>query len=79
MNKKNYQLDCEIWDYCVICENLHHVDLGNYNTYGIKVLNSGKVIHDISTNKKDVVFMVYLFNKHQLNPIHLLEVIEDLL
>lgn len=72
---------CSGWHYQVISENWMHIDLGEYATYSIQVTGDGSTekLHDVSVSKETVDWMVELFNKYQLSPIHLQNAVEDLL
>lgn len=69
------------WQYCVVHETGYHTDLGEYTTYGIQLTlpNDSKIVHDISTSRKTVEQMVALFNRCQLSPVHLYDVVTDML
>ena len=49
-----------------------------YTAYGIKACGGGSVL-DVSTNKAFVSDLVEKINKNDVEPIHLLDVIEDAL
>lgn len=67
--------------YLPIKESFHSDELGDYISFGIIVLNtSGTVItsvSDVSLNESFVTNLCRECTVHQLDPIHLLEVIED--
>lgn len=66
-------------NYYIILEKLHST-LGTYNTYGIQSSTPYEItLHDISTCKEVVVHMVKLFNKHQLSPTHIKDVVSDMI
>ena len=68
--------------YLPIKEILFTQELGQYCTYGIEVLERGVLhskISDISTDKNFVADLARRCTLGQLDPIHLLDVIEDLL
>jgi len=69
------------WRYRLIAEKMHQPDLGEYDTYGIQVLDAEytmvSVMHDVSVCKQSVEEVVALFNLHQLSPSHLHNAIED--
>lgn len=55
-------------------------DLGEYVTYGIRVLSNGKplsLVTDVSTDMDTVERLSALCTKEQLDPIHLMDVISD--
>lgn len=60
--------------------------IGTYCTFGLRVLQSRDgfedeimLLPDISTDFSFVLRLAALFTRKQLNPIHLLDVLEDLL
>ncbi len=56
--------------------------LGPYRTFGLRVLRSGEevmVLPDVSTDFAFVLRLAGLFTRKQLDPLHLAEVLEDLL
>ncbi len=68
--------------YTTVEEEFNDADLGHYVSYGICVTeddNSILTVSDMSTNRDLVDKLVGLCNEHQLDPIHLLDVIEDAL
>lgn len=50
-----------------------------YNTYGITLINSKIHIKDVNTDKKLVVNIVNLLNKHKASPVHLFDIIYDMI
>lgn len=67
--------------YRLLTEDLYHSDLGEYRTYGILVtaLDCMDILHDVSICKKEVDYMVKALNRHKLSPIHLNDVVMDML
>lgn len=67
--------------YLPISESFHSDEFGNYISFGIVVQNSaGTIITSVSDVSLDEVFVTDLCFEcsiNQLDPIHLLEVIED--
>ena len=60
--------------------------LGRYRTFGLRVLRSGEegeeevmILPDISTDFAFALRLAGLFTAKQLDPIHLLDIIEDML
>lgn len=60
--------------------------IGRYRSFGLRVLRSGEdgdeeimVLPDISTDFGFTLRLASLFTKKQLSPIHLLDVLEDIL
>ena len=61
-------------------------DIGTYRTFGLRVLQSrdgfedeAMLLPDISTSFSFVLHLAALLTRKQLDPIHLLDVMEDLL
>lgn len=56
-------------------------DIGTYTTFGIKVLDSDNSevlsVSDVSVDRAFVVDLCRKFTDTQLDPVHLLDVIED--
>lgn len=67
--------------YVPIKESLYSDDLGSYISFGIKVFDDSNCavvsVSDISVNETFVSELCNLCTLHQLNPIHLLDIIED--
>lgn len=66
-----------------LIEGIFTIEAHEHIGYGISVkcVNSLKPLffHDISTNKEDIVNLISLCNKLQLDPIHIRDVIDDFL
>lgn len=69
--------------YTPIKENLHSDDLGSYISFGIICFDSQKQIiasvSDISVNEAFVSELCDRFTAYQLAPIHLPDIIQDIL
>ena len=69
--------------YLPFREELYSDDIGKYVSYGIRVLNSqGHIIEsvsDVSVDKDFVTELCYLWTRHQLSPIHIRDVLDDIL
>ncbi len=72
--------------YVLIKQQLHSVDLGNYESFGIQVIKetgnqqiSCGVLSDISLNRSDVEDLVHRCNALDLHPIHLRDVVDNYL
>ena len=66
--------------YCYIPQSLYHEDLGHYTSYGIILKNDLNVaVNDVSCEKKVVKRIVHALNRYQAEPVHLMDVIEDIL
>lgn len=56
--------------------------LGPYRTFGLRVLRSGEelmILPDVSTDFAFVLRLAGLFTQKQLDPLHLADVLEDML
>lgn len=69
------------WMYCIEPEKLHHPDLGEYSTYGIRIVSSDdmEILHDVSVCENSVNYIVKMINQYHLSPIHLYDVVVDML
>ena len=66
--------------YRYIPQNLYHQDIGYYTSYGITLKNDPSVtVDDVSCEKKVVKRIVHALNRYQAEPVHLMDVIEDML
>lgn len=68
----NYRYQC-------IEQKLYNENVGEYITYGIEITDDNMIVNDVSCNKEKVDDIVRIINKYQVSPIHLDEIIEDLL
>ena len=56
--------------------------IGNYRTFGLRVLQGDEelmIMPDISTDFAFTLRLASLFTRKQLSPLHLLDVLEDML
>ncbi len=60
--------------------------MGRYITYGIQAIRKtalgwemGEIIHDVTTELRLAAELAQFFNRYQLSPIHLRDVIEDMI
>lgn len=63
-------------------EELYSEELGRYESYGIRVVRHGRVVlrlSDVSTEAARVISLCRRCTKGQLDPIHLRDVLEDVL
>ncbi|MGM9521502.1 MAG: DUF6514 family protein [Oscillospiraceae bacterium] len=74
------------WNYRVMEETIDHPEFGRYITYGIQVgcetehgWEPMDTLHDVTTDSCIAKLMALLFNSCQLSPVHLREVVGDLL
>jgi len=67
--------------YRTVAENCYHPDLKEYHTYGIQVTTptGSETLHDVSTSRRTVEYLVSLFNSNNLSPIHLYDAILDMI
>lgn len=66
-------------NYVYECEKcfMFNEDIGHYTSYGIALKGTDIGVKDISTNKKEVEYLVKLLNKNQADPIHLKDIVQD--
>ncbi len=67
------------YTYKCIEQNLFDENIGNYITYGIEITEGNKIIDDVSCDKEKANKIIKLLNKHQVSPIHIYEIIENLI
>jgi hypothetical protein len=67
--------------YILTSINKTFEDIGIKEVYGIEIKSGGarEKIDDISANKKIVTSFLFVLNKEQCSPIHLMDVVEDFL
>ena len=72
-----------MFQYQVVKERLYHCDIGNYTSYGIRVLNShGEellFVSDVSVDKNKVEEFAALCEKEQPSLLHVMDLIYDLI
>lgn len=75
-----------MYRYCMNEGGFYLPDVGAYQSYGLKVVvDKGDTeifllaVPDISTDSAFVAFLAETFEREQLEPLHLLDVLEDLL
>ena len=66
-------------EYEVIKENYISCEGESYISYGIRCINTGRDISDVTMNYAKITEFVELLNKENLHEIHLMDVIEDFL
>lgn len=59
----------------VLCDDV----IGKYTAYGVKNTANNNVISDVGLNIDIVSAIVNKLNKYQVFPVHLYEIIEDLI
>ncbi len=59
----------------VLCDDV----IGKYTAYGVKNTANNNVISDVGSNIDIVSAIVNKLNKYQVFPVHLHEIIEDLI
>lgn len=67
------------YTYQCIEQEFHNEDIGNYITYGIEITEENIIMNDVSCNKEKAENIVELINEHQASPIHLDEIIDNLI
>lgn len=72
--------------YETFVENLNNPYIGEYTAYGIVAYQAVELqkkeifkMSDVSTGAKIIMFLAQLCNKEQLDPIHFIDVVEDML
>ena len=75
-----------LWQYRIVTELWYRPELGTYRTYGIQSRvrrhlrwRTVRLIHDVTADYQLIRQMTTLFNRYQLCPIHLTDVIYDML
>lgn len=67
-----------VFHYECVEQHLYHEDIGDYISYGIVLTSDTTIkIDDVSCDHEVVAHLVSLLNKHQANPIHLVDIVED--
>lgn len=76
----------QVWNYLIVREELSHPDIGDYVTYGIRILRREgaswlevTTIHDVTSEGVLASRIAELFNRYQLSPIHSMEAIDNML
>lgn len=72
--------------YLPVENEVHSPYIGQYRTFGLRVLRSEKEVDtevmtlpDVSTDFDFTLRLASLFTRKQLDPLHLLDVLEDIL
>lgn len=63
-------------------ENYYHEEIGEYTAYAIKGYVEGKCvlyIPDVFLDESEAEKYISLFNEQELDPIHIYDVLEDIL
>jgi len=71
-----------MYNYIAVEEQLEHPDIGTYTSYGIKAMRENEdiaFISDVSVNKAFVEALARCCTDLQLDPIHLFDVVEDVI
>ncbi len=69
-------------EYCIQKENITIEDSGMHTVYGIELWQDGKLIRtvrDVFCNKATAEHYIALFNKFELSPMHLDDIIEEII
>ncbi len=74
----------QLFRYCAVEEHLCSPELGKYATYGLAVIDEHggqtvATIHDVSSDGETVRRMAALFTERSLSPLHVHDVVEDML
>jgi len=67
------------YNYKCIKQSLFDKNIGNYITYGIEITDENIIVSDVSCNREKVNEIVRIINKYQASPIHIYEIIENLI
>lgn len=67
--------------YKIVSETLYQHELGKYHTYGIQIImpDCTGILHDVSVDEKTTKHIVEILNRYQVSPIHLYDVVTDML
>lgn len=72
--------------YETFVENLNNPHIGEYTAYGVVVYQAVEMekkeifkMSDVYTDAEEIKNLVQLCNKEQLDPIHFIDVVEDML
>lgn len=66
------------YNYKCVAQSLTHEDLGQYTTYGI-ALENDIMIPDVSSDKLRVLGIISTLNRLQVSPVHLRDVVTDMI
>lgn len=66
-------------NYRCFKEKMFHEDIGEYTSYGIMLDGTDMKIDDVSVDKGLVEEIVFKMNKYQAEPVHMMDIIEDML
>lgn len=58
-----------------LCDDI----IGSYTAYGIRNTADGNVINDVSSSREYTADIVTRLNKYQASPVHLSEIIADII
>ena len=67
------------YTYKCIEQKLFNEHIGEYITYGIEITEENMIVSDLSCNREKANEIVRLINMHQASPVHLYEIIEDMI
>lgn len=65
--------------YRVVVDEFEYCEGGNYTAYGIACDDQDMVLPDISQNRTKIYSFVKLINDNDLQPVHIMDVVEDFL
>ena len=75
-----------IWNYLTVFETFNDPQAGSHQTYGMQISRKTETgwkpvrfIHDITTESQLARQLEERFNLYQLSPVHLLDVLSDML
>ena len=65
--------------YIAVEQKLKNKFIGNYTTYGIGLKDSDFIVNDVSCDINTVNRIIKYLNKYQASPVHLRDIIDDML
>jgi len=73
-------LETKVLGYSLIEEVLFNSEIGEYQAYGILFTSEKEIIRrpDISRCKDKIELIIARLNEHQLHPLHIDDIIEDM-
>ena len=69
----------KVFKYVAVKQTLKSSELGCYDTYGVELKGEGVLVNDVSCNHKEAKKIVDKLNKYQADPIHILDIIQDMI
>lgn len=66
-------------NYVSVRQTMYNNDIGIYHTYGIKTNDGRYAVADVGTDKEFVEAIVKILNQYAADPLHMTDVIENML